>query len=271
MTNDQQKQLLAPFEASEILWRLSHSNETGGFAVPYIDSRSIQKRLDQVLGRENWQNDFITIPSTNPKETAAHICRIGLYYEVRKEWIFKSDGAGSTEFEPVKGGLSDAFKRAASMWGIGRYLYGFDGVWVDIETNNKKKSIPKKEIPKLNKAYAEMLAKAFPMLTKTQGNPNSGQQTKPTQQNQSQSSQQNKPQQPKLINLYSVKSAQITKGSQGENTYVQLVCPDGKPMNGYIQGNVGLKGGQKLSNLQFTVKDGPQGEYTIINNYQIAA
>jgi hypothetical protein len=40
------------------------------------------------------------------------------------EWISKEDGADSPEREPVKGALSNAFKRACAVWGIGEHLYG---------------------------------------------------------------------------------------------------------------------------------------------------
>jgi hypothetical protein len=46
------------------------------------------------------------------------------------EWIWKYDGADDTEFQATKGGLSDAFKRAAVKWGVGRYLYHLPAVWV---------------------------------------------------------------------------------------------------------------------------------------------
>ena len=39
------------------------------------------------------------------------------------EWVEKSDGAGATAFEGEKGAISDALKRAAVCFGIGRYLY----------------------------------------------------------------------------------------------------------------------------------------------------
>jgi hypothetical protein len=38
-------------------------------------------------------------------------------------WISRCDGADDTNIEGAKGGLSDAFKRAAVKFGIGRYLY----------------------------------------------------------------------------------------------------------------------------------------------------
>lgn len=128
MTEKQAKLLAYPFTADEIEWRvlLTTKDKRKGQVAAYIDSRAIQKRLDDVLGRENWKNHFITMPG-NSNSTTAHICEISIYYPDRQEWITKSDGAGSTDIEPIKGGLSNAFKRAASIWNIGRYLYELPG------------------------------------------------------------------------------------------------------------------------------------------------
>jgi hypothetical protein len=38
-------------------------------------------------------------------------CEIGLLIE--DDWLWRSNGAGNTDFEPDKGAYSDAFKRAA--------------------------------------------------------------------------------------------------------------------------------------------------------------
>ena len=134
MTEKQAKLLAYPFTADEIEWRvlLTTKDKSKGQVAAYIDSRAIQKRLDDVLGRENWKNHFITMPG-NSNSTTAHICEISIYYPDRQEWITKSDGAGSTDIEPIKGGLSNAFKRAASIWNIGRYLYELPGLWVALK------------------------------------------------------------------------------------------------------------------------------------------
>ena len=101
MTEKQAKLLAYPFTADEIEWRilLTAKDKSKGQVAAYIDSRAIQKRLDDVLGRENWKNHFITMPG-NSNSTTAHICEISIYYPDRQEWITKSDGAGSTDIEP---------------------------------------------------------------------------------------------------------------------------------------------------------------------------
>ena len=52
------------------------------------------------------------------------MCAISI--RINNEWVTKWDGAQETAVEPIKGGFSDAMKRAAVQWGIGRYLYYLD-------------------------------------------------------------------------------------------------------------------------------------------------
>ena len=57
--------------------------------------------------------------------------------EGNSEWITKWDGADDTHVEATKGGLSDAEKRAAVKWGIGRYLYDLSEGWADCSLDLK--------------------------------------------------------------------------------------------------------------------------------------
>ena len=154
MTEIQKRQLAQPFKAEDIEWRIASTNKekTKGIAVAYVDSRAIQERLDSIFGCENWQNSF-EITQGAEKDLTSYVCRIGIYSPERNEWIFKSDGSGPTDIEPVKGGLSGALKRAASVWNIGRYLYELDGVWVDIEQKGKSYFIKNEELERLKTYY----------------------------------------------------------------------------------------------------------------------
>ena len=113
MTNEQAAALQYPFTANEIEWRVLHTtkDKSKGQVAAYVDSRAIQDRLDAVLGRENWQNRFCTVQGKDNASTT-QVCELSIYYPDRGEWITKSNGAGNTDIEPVKGGLSNAFKRA---------------------------------------------------------------------------------------------------------------------------------------------------------------
>lgn len=134
--------LAAPFPADRVSWRVGPTNKdkTKGMALAYIDARDVMERLDACCGPEGWQCDY---PHANGKT----VCRIGI--RVGSEWIWKADGAGDTDMEASKGALSDAFKRAAVRWGIGRYLYDVPSPWVEIEQHGKSYSIKDSELPKL--------------------------------------------------------------------------------------------------------------------------
>lgn len=122
--------LKAPFPQSQVSWRAQTVSKNGdkALAVAYIDARDVQDRLDEVCGPENWQCRY---PHANGKT----VCEIGI--RVGNEWVWKSDGAGDSDIEAEKGALSDAFKRAAVRWGVGRYLYDLETPWVPCESYEK--------------------------------------------------------------------------------------------------------------------------------------
>tara|TARA_R100000458_G_scaffold35575_1_gene32985 strand:- start:6254 stop:6949 length:696 start_codon:yes stop_codon:yes gene_type:complete len=136
------EKLSHPFDTQEVKWRVgsTNTNKTSGIALAYVDARVVMERLDDVIGSLNWEDQYT--------ETAKGriICSISIK-DSDGNWITKSDGAGSTTFEGEKGAISDAFKRAAVKWGIGRYLYNLDSPWVKIEKNR----IPNTELARLYK------------------------------------------------------------------------------------------------------------------------
>ena len=157
-TNEIQAALAMPFAAEDLEWRLQTAFESSmqGVAVPYVTNRAIQNRLDEVVGPQNWYNEYKPWHGTGKRE--AQICGISIYFEGRG-FITKWDGAEDSDIEPVKGGLSDSMKRAAVQWGIGRVLYNMDTVYVNIEKKGKSYIIKPLERAKLDKAYLNMLAK----------------------------------------------------------------------------------------------------------------
>lgn len=150
--------LAAPFAYEDIEWRAGATNKdkTQALALAYITSRAVMNRLDEVCGPQNWQDDFRSGPD------GGVLAGIGI--RIGDEWIWKWDGAENSSIEAVKGGLSDAFKRAAVKWGIGRYLYGLDGVWVKCETRGNTVVLSRTDQPKLP-------AWALPKAEHTNGHP----------------------------------------------------------------------------------------------------
>lgn len=122
--------LSAEFPREAISWRAQSLTKEGtkAMALAYIDARDVMDRLDAVCGPENWQDRY---EFHGPRT----VCYLSI--RVNNEWICKADGAGDSDVEAEKGAISDALKRAAVKWGIGRYLYALDAPWVPCESYDK--------------------------------------------------------------------------------------------------------------------------------------
>jgi hypothetical protein len=125
------------FDKNKVHWRAQTLTSKGdkAMALAYIDSRDVQERLDAVCGPENWQAEHYDCGDGKLG------CRIGI--KVNDEWVWKGDGAGNTDVEAEKGAFSSAFKRAAVLWGVGRYLYDLPAPWVPCETYTGRDGKPR--------------------------------------------------------------------------------------------------------------------------------
>ncbi|MCL1866745.1 MAG: Rad52/Rad22 family DNA repair protein [Oscillospiraceae bacterium] len=270
MTNEQFEQLKKPFKPDEVQWRITASGKGNdgvakGLAVPYLDSRAIQNRLDDVVGRDNWQNSYTMLLM---QKDNAFISTISIFHAERGEWVGKSNGAGSSDIEPIKGGLSDAFKRAASMWNIGRYLYEFEGEWVKLYG----KSIDKSEFPRLDKKYIETVKKLFPAPAKTSNPTVPEKQTTPIQPIQPVNAPQpNQPQQP-TIHLISTFPIYTVVNAKYNNRYTIIELNDGHnpAFTVYFNGEAKLAKNQCISNIEIQKKSSTTGDYYVLESYILA-
>jgi hypothetical protein len=139
-----------PFSSNDIEWRSQLVNEgSNGYppsalVVPYVQSRAIMNRLDEVVGWDRWENIVQELPG------GGIIQGIRIWLSETRS-ITKWDGADRTSIEATKGGISSAFKRAAVLFNLGRHLYSESAKWVsitkdkatpnDVYVSDKKKSI----------------------------------------------------------------------------------------------------------------------------------
>lgn len=126
--------LKRPFDPRQISWRVgaTSKDKSKGIALAYLDARDVMRRLDDVFGMD-WQCRYTHADNKT-------ICEIGVL--VDGEWLWRAGGAGDTDIEAEKGAISDAFKRAAVLFGIGRYLYELPNTWVQIDEYKKLKETP---------------------------------------------------------------------------------------------------------------------------------
>ena len=95
--------------------------------LAYKNARTDMEILDTVVGPENWQNKY------KRDSNGVLQCGIGVWSTIREEWIWKWSNGVPSQFEKVKGEYSDAFKRAGYMWGIGRCLYNFPKIRIQLQ------------------------------------------------------------------------------------------------------------------------------------------
>ena len=170
-----------PFAPEDIEWRVQTAGEKNGRpwarVLAYVTNRAIMDRLDEVAGVGNWRNEYQAGPA------GGVIC--GLSIRVPRpdggaEWVTKWDGAENSDVEPVKGGLSNAMKRAAVQWGIGRYLYDLEEGWANVVDNGRFSAktkdgkwfkwdppeLPTWAIPRTPPASEEQLARVEALLAR---------------------------------------------------------------------------------------------------------
>ena len=129
--SDLLKKLREPFRKEELEFRVGATNndKSMGLALAYVQARAIQNRLDELFGVDGWTVSYKEI-------SAGFICSLSI--KINDRWVTKEDGAGMTEYESVKGGISNAFKRVASSgFGIGRYLYNAKKNWYPIKQQGR--------------------------------------------------------------------------------------------------------------------------------------
>jgi hypothetical protein len=126
--NEVAQLLKAPFPLSDIEFRAGAISEAKKKvqALAYVTARGIMNRLDEVFGITGWYDSY---------EVMVSGVKCKLTVQVGENWITKEDAAPFTSYDPLKGGFSDALKRAAVKFGIGRYLYDLPEQWVQVTEN----------------------------------------------------------------------------------------------------------------------------------------
>lgn len=123
------KALAAPFDPALVRFKPAVVSGNRALALAYVDARAIQDRLDQVLGVEGWQDDYQILTD------GSVVCRLQL--RLGTDWVTKVDVGGPSEQpdggDRIKAAFSDALKRAAVKFGIGRYLYRLPAQWLDYD------------------------------------------------------------------------------------------------------------------------------------------
>lgn len=115
----------------EIDVRVAQVKQNGVALLLYKDARVDQTILDATVGAMNWKKSYDIIDGQL-------FCTISIWDDEKKQWVSKQDVGVESNTEAEKGRASDAQKRAAFAWGIGRELYSAPFIWIPAEGANIK-------------------------------------------------------------------------------------------------------------------------------------
>ncbi|HTC92031.1 MAG TPA: Rad52/Rad22 family DNA repair protein, partial [Terriglobales bacterium] len=151
---EQIKQFVAllevPFDDSVIEWRVTNTtkDKARGQVIPYADQRAYTDRLNKLFSPAGWTRKYTVHTSANfqrgmDQKIVAKVlvtCELtifslGSHSATGEEWADDDNAGTSAE--------AQSFKRACSCFGLGRYLYHFTGVWVDLDDRKRPKTRPK--------------------------------------------------------------------------------------------------------------------------------
>lgn len=135
-------------EKNEIEVRVAQTTQKqdGSYKVSlllYQDARAAMKLLDEVYGT-HWTRSQQMIGENL-------YCTISIYDEELGQWVSRQDVGTESNTDPEKGQASDAFKRAAVNFGIGRELY--TAPKIDVDLKDKEYFIGQNGKPKVWMTY----------------------------------------------------------------------------------------------------------------------
>jgi hypothetical protein len=121
--------LSKPFDPKEVEVKIQAVNRdrTRAQVVAYVDARTVLDRLDEAVGPTGWSDSYEVLTNGTDGEGRRLVevkCTLTVL-GVSKEDVGEGDS--------LKAAFSDALKRAAVKFGVGRYLYRLPKVWADLD------------------------------------------------------------------------------------------------------------------------------------------
>jgi hypothetical protein len=140
-----------PFDPAQIKWRVMRTSDDrrSGAILPFADPRAYTDRLNQLFTPAGWTREYTisTVPSLTRVDrgkvivtskvlvaTAVTISRLGSHTGTGEEWADRENAVTAAD--------AQAFKRACSCFGLGRYLYRFEETWVHLDQRGEPVALP---------------------------------------------------------------------------------------------------------------------------------
>ena len=145
------KELEVPFSSKQVQWRVTNTarDRKRGQVVPYADPRAYADRLNALFTPQGWTREYRveTLGNINRIKGGESIVsgKILVTCTVTIIGLWSHSGTGeewADDSNAMTAADAQAFKRACSCFGLGRYLYEFHGSWVDLDQNQQPKRMP---------------------------------------------------------------------------------------------------------------------------------
>jgi hypothetical protein len=140
-----------PFPSKDVKWLVAATSRDGrkGRVTPYADPRAYTDRLNQIFTASGWTRNYTVhtvspitrLKNDKPIQTGKvlvtcvlSIPGVGTHSGCGEEWADDLNAMTSAE--------AQAFKRACSNFGLGRYFYRFGEMWVDLDEYKHPRELP---------------------------------------------------------------------------------------------------------------------------------
>jgi hypothetical protein len=144
-------ELEIPFPPDQVRWRVTNTtnDKKRGQIVPYADPRAYTDRLNALFSPQGWTREYKIETMNNITRMkkgesivsgkvlvtcTVTIIGLGSHSGTGEEWADDDNGMTSAD--------AQAFKRACSCFGLGRYFYDFPAIWVDLDQNRQPARAP---------------------------------------------------------------------------------------------------------------------------------
>jgi hypothetical protein len=136
-------QLAIPFDPSEVMWRVAAKSRDGkqGRVTPYADQRAYTDRLNQLVSPSGWTREYSVSSLSSltrvKKDKVIQTGKVIVTCVVTLHGVGVHSGSGeewADDDNAMTRAEAQAFKRACSCFGLGRYFYNFDEIWVPVDS-----------------------------------------------------------------------------------------------------------------------------------------
>ena len=144
-------ELEVPFSSDQVRWRVTNTanDKKRGQVVPYADPRAYTDRLNALFSPQGWTREYKI-------ETMSHITRVKkgesivsgkvlVTCTVTVIGLWSHSGTGEKWADDDNGMTAadaQAFKRACSCFGLGRYFYDIPAIWIDLDQRRQPVRTP---------------------------------------------------------------------------------------------------------------------------------